>query len=237
MKIEVAESEFRVQSLSVEQSCLNSLDATAFLQHCRSGNISPQMMREFLVQHYFYSRNFVRFLSLLISNLENHDHIAILAENFFEEMGFTEEHQTPHLVLYQDMLRNLEIDPDNYMILPETRVLIDKMFAYCKDPNPIKGLAALCIGAEAIVPHVYSQILRGLLSLGYEKRDILFLSIHVKCDDGHAEALQSVIDDLVQCDELSAKMVQVVGDDMIQARVCFFDAIANAHTSNREASL
>ena len=79
-------------------------------------------------------------------------------------MGLGDMGDDPHVKIYRDMLFALDLDPDMSPAFPETIALVSTMLRLCSAPNPIVGLGALCLGAEAIVPHVYAQILNGLVA-------------------------------------------------------------------------
>ncbi len=55
------------------------------------------------------------------------------------------------------------------------------------------GLGALSIGAEAIVPSLYQQIVSALLLTGYPEAELKFFKIHIENDDDHAETLRDIL--------------------------------------------
>ncbi len=178
----------------IEPQWIDQLDATPFLTSCRQGTVSLAALQEFAVQQFFYARHFTRYLCALLANIENEDDRLELCENLVDETGLGKDQGIPHSQLYRAMLRDLGWNPQGQVPRAETRALIDTMFESCRNPNPAIGLGALCLGAEAIVPHVYRQILQGFESQGYSDHKLEFFRIHVACDDAHALTMKQIIE-------------------------------------------
>jgi hypothetical protein len=81
----------------------------------------------------------------------------------------------PHVKIYRDMLFALDLDPEMSPAFPETIALVSTMLRLCSAPNPIVGLGALCLGAEAIC-RMHAQILNGLVARGFHAA-VAFLSV------------------------------------------------------------
>lgn len=207
------------------------IDQTAFLRKCRAGTVSQNEMRTFLVQHYHYARHFTRYLCALLANMNNERDRSDLCQNLFEEMGLGDLGQIPHSKIYADMLTTMGINPHDYPVFSETTELVSAMHSLCSSTDPLVGLGAICLGAEAIVPHVYRQIVTGLKSLGYQPADYDFFSIHIDGDDDHAETMRKIIGrEIAEKPEKTAiltKAAQVA----IQKRMQFFDAITGGTTA------
>ena len=173
---------------------LDELDQTAFMSRCRSGVVSRRELEVFLVQQHHYSRHFTRYLCALLANLSNELDRLALTKNLFEEMGLGDMGDDPHVKIYRDMLFALDLDPDMSPAFPETIALVSTMLRLCSAPNPIVGLGALCLGAEAIVPHVYAQILNELVARGFPMQQLRFFPLHIDGDDDHALTMKGIID-------------------------------------------
>lgn len=196
-----------------------------FLKRCRDGEVSLDALKRFLVQQGHYSRYFTRYLCALMSNLRNNDHVLSLADNLFEELGLTEDSPTPHSEIYKAMLERFELDLGKAAVLPSTQVLIQTMFDHCRDINPAKGLGALCLGAEALVPHVYADILAGFKAVGVDAADTEFFQIHVECDDGHAETMRDIMLLTAQDDPSQLEVMISAGQSLVEARSQFFSGL------------
>lgn len=197
-----------------------------FLRCCRDGTVTAHAMRTFLEQQALYSQHFTRFLCALMSRLQGNDQVLALAANLFEELGLDGAETIPHSEIYRDMLRSFGIaQPADDMARPETRALIAEMYELCRDDDCASGLGALCLGAEALVPAVYGDILLGLKALGYRDEDCVFFQIHVDCDDGHAETMEQIMIEIVTKSPHRIPILTTAGRRIVEARYSFFDGI------------
>jgi len=95
-----------------------------------------------------------------MSNLDNNSDVLSVFENLFEELGFGSNKEPTHSEIYKNMLNEFGLDLKSQPINPSTQALINTMMNFCKQPQGVYGLAALCIGAEAIVPSMYADIVK-----------------------------------------------------------------------------
>jgi len=208
----------------IPQEWMQGLDDTPFLKKCREGTVSRTSLERFLVQQYFYSRHFTRYLCALLSNIHNDEHRRELTENLVDETGMGKVTSTPHSRIYRKMLDRLGVDPAKSEPLPETQALIDTMWESCRSPNPAVGLGALCLGAEAIVPHIYSQIVAGFSAVGEDPNALDFFHIHIACDDEHALTMKRIIEEELTTPEQKNALTTSAAR-AIAARTRFFRAL------------
>lgn len=197
-----------------------------FMMRCDHGVVTMQELRNFLIQHGKYSAYFTRYLCALISNLSHGEDVLHLAENLSEELGYGDVKGTPHSHIYARMLGDFQISLDAEETNPETSHLIETMFMLCRQSSGVSGLAALCLGAEAIVPAMYARIIKGLRSHGIEDERMEFFTIHVQCDDGHAETMYSILAKEIGRSRSSFLKVLSAGEMAINSRLRFFDALS-----------
>ncbi len=209
----------------LEPEWIEALDSTPFLRSCREGTVTRSVLERFLSQQFFYSRHFTRYLCALLSNVVNDADRRELTENLVDETGLGKAGGVPHSVLYQDMLKELGVDINKATPLPETQNLVQTMWESCRNPNPAVGLGALCLGAEAIVPHVYSQIVQGFESCGIPSESLSFFNIHIACDDEHAVTMKNIIEREMRSPE-QRMALRCSAARVISARTRFFGAIA-----------
>jgi pyrroloquinoline-quinone synthase len=198
-----------------------------FLMRCADGTVTLDELRSFLVQHGKYSRYFTRYLCALISQLDEGDDVLRLAENLTEELGYGADAQTrtPHSRIYAGMLEDFGIDLNAHPVYPETQNLIDTMFMLCRQPRGTAGLGAMCLGAEGLVPAVYSRIVEGFRRRGVEPRRLEFFSIHIECDDDHAATMYDILARQTR-ESPSCRITALnAGDIAVSARLRFFDAL------------
>ena len=205
---------------------LNSLRATSFLSRCRTGIVSRRELELFLKQHQHYSQHFTRYLCALISNLRNEQDRQVLTQNLFDEMGlFT---GVSHAEIYRRMLSTIVPSGNDVGVFPATQALIETMLECCRNSRPMVGLGALCLGAEAIVPEVYSTILNGFDAVREPRENLHFFTIHVSDDDEHARTMRNIILRELSNNSRSRHDLEYGAARAFDARVEFFEAISEA---------
>lgn len=198
---------------------------SSFLVRCRQGEVSVEELKLFLVQQGIYSSYFTRYLCALMANLPSNGQVLKLAENLCEELGLTGDSPTPHSIIYRDMLSHFGLSLEGARPLLGTRRLIDTMFDHCRDPKVARGLGALCLGAEALVPSIYSDLLKGFKSAGIPDKAVEFFKIHVECDDGHSDTMRDIMVELARINPDQIAMMLSAGNALVDARIDFFDSI------------
>ena len=199
--------------------------AHPFLERCRTGDIQRAELDRFLVQHGKYSRHFTQYLCALISQFESGSDVTRLVANLAEELGFDEGTRVPHSRIYSDMLNAFGLDLERARTLPQTQAFIDTMFTLCRRPGGLDGLAALCFGAEAVVPSLYTRIIEGFASVGVERDALEFFTIHVECDDGHAETMFEILERMMAQSPTARQSAIAAGKQVVDARLRMFDAL------------
>lgn len=212
---------------TITQAHVAQLREHPFIQRCRDGSITRRELDFFLVQQAKYSGYFVRYLCALISNLHDHGDVMRLAENLADELGFGDEGDEPHAKLYARMLSELGVQQQEVPAAPETEQLIETALHYCRQSNPAYGLGALCLGAEAIVPPLYSDIIEGFLANGVKREQLKFFELHVECDDDHAETMRQILLRLQSERPQDAALMLEGAQAMINARLEFFNGVLN----------
>lgn len=221
---------------STKDNLVHRIRAHSFVERCRNGEVDLEELKVFLVQQGLYSSYFTRYLCALMSNLPSNHEVLELAENLFEELGLDAGNKsTPHHLIYRDMLQRFGLSIDEAEPTPGTLALIDTMLWHCKNPNPAFGLGALCLGAEALVPPLYSDILSGFEACGVTEEAVDFFRIHVECDDGHAETIRDIMVDIAQDDDEQIEIMLRAGQTLVDSRLNFFSEIENMYKNQPRA--
>lgn len=226
----------RTDSIALGGSAIQLLDDLAkrnaalvrqhpFARRCASGRVTLGALKTFLAQQGKYGSFFTRYLCALISNLEDVDDVMRLAQNLSEELGFGADGQEPHSLMYARMLGDFGIDLKRAPTLPGTQGLINTMFDYCRHKNPAYGLAALCLGAEAIVPQLYRDLMQGFIARGVPAERLEFFRIHIECDDGHGEIMRDILARMIDQEPRHCDAVFEASSKLIEARLSFFTNI------------
>lgn len=206
---------------------IKKLNATEFLVRCRAGTATRKELEHYLVQQHHYSKHFTRYLCALLANIMDAEDRRELTENLFDEMGLGDSGQIAHAKIYADMLEALGLHPAENPATEETKGLSATMLRLCSSSNHILGLGALCLGAEAIVPHLYSQILHGLRSAGFAEEHLSFFPLHIEGDDEHALTMKKIIDRELKAEPKKADDLRRAAEECLEQRIRFFDSLIN----------
>ena len=216
---------------------ISRLQDHPFLVRCRNGQVGLGELKILLVQQGIYSSYFTRYLCAMMANLPSNTEVYELAENLFEELGFSPESPTPHYLIYRDMLQAFGLSLEDHEASAGTQNLIDTMFDHCRRADPSYGLGALCLGAEALVPSLYADLVKGFEANGVAKNTIQFFHIHIECDDDHAETLAKLMAQRVRQDPFSLARIVAAGDALVDARQKFLDSIETSYRESQASSL
>jgi pyrroloquinoline-quinone synthase len=188
------------------------------------GEADMPTLETLLIQHHHYSRYFTRFLCALISNQTESEDVATLAQNLLEEMGAGSEDNLTHADLYRRSLKLVGVEPDMMPAFRETQELVRTMFEFCRSENPLDGLAALCLGAEAIVPLIYRPIITALDTLGFDEKAAEFFKLHVEEDEDHALDMLRIMERMTEGRPQERARAVSIGVFLIGKRAEFLDA-------------
>jgi pyrroloquinoline-quinone synthase len=221
----------------LRSSWIDALDGTPFLTRCREGTATRDELATFVRQQCHYSRHFTRYLSALLANLTDEVDRRDLVQNLFEEMGLGGLGGVPHAQIYREMMRTMGVFLDDEPVFAETQALVDTMFECCRSPRPMVGLGALCLGAEAIVPHLYSTIVNGFEAVGEPREHLSFFLIHIDGDDDHARTMQRIIARELEQRPASRVDLEYGAALAIAARVQFFTVLTKRKKRTRARTL
>lgn len=219
----------------VKSSWIELLDRTPFLTRCREGIATRDELHTYVRQQCYYSRHFTRYLSALLANVIDENDRRDLVQNLFEEMGLGSFGRVPHSQIYREMMRTMGVRLEDEAPFAETDALIGTMFECSGSKRPMVGLGALCLGAEAIVPHLYSTIVNGFDAIGEPREHLSFFEIHIEGDDEHAVTMRRIILREIERDPSSRVDLEYGAARAISARVSFFSAMTERTTLRRLA--
>jgi len=209
----------------LDNETLHKLINHPLMNAMRRNTVSLSGMRYYLVQHHHYSRNFTRFLCALISKIDNLEDSQHLMENLLEELGIDGDGKVTHAELFQRSLRAVGGQPNTFPPLEETKNFTATVMQYCRNEGALNGLAALCLGAEAIVPMIYEPVLSALASLEVQEEGLEFFRLHIEEDEEHAITMLRILNKLTKNDEKLVEQVKRIGSNTILLRCKMFDAI------------
>lgn len=183
-----------------------------YLAALSSGGL-PDMrfaLADFAQHYYGYSAHFPRYLTALISRLENPDHRNALLENLTEEAG---EYGQEEL----DELREYGVQPEWIVGIPHpelfkrfrdalgvtnTAFADDHIEVVCwrelfitmlTSGSPAEAVGALGLGTETIVQSIYGHFVDAIKHMEtLTSRDSVFFPLHTAVDDHHQATLKAI---------------------------------------------
>lgn len=199
----------------VESLCAETMRHSAvqheYLRRFGAGDF-PDMsaaVRDYCYQYFFYSAEFTSYLESVIGSLRLASHREVLMNNLLEERGISHDvggEEVPHTRLFQRLRLAAGVTPDfEQSVSPCTTALVwrDLFLQKCQSRQEGVGLGAIGIATEMIVSSIYPHILRGVKNhSNIAPEDYLFLSLHLECDDEHAEDLKRITVELAESMEL-----------------------------------
>ncbi|NOU51362.1 cupin domain-containing protein [Pseudoalteromonas sp. JBTF-M23] len=160
---------------------------------CNNNKLSLEDYGFVISQHFYYSRGFTRLLSALMMQCDNDYYRAELSHNLWEEAG-EEDQENCHSNLLRRMITNtFGLDnPDATEFRDYTVGYFNDCLDYLKNGDLIRAAAFLGWGTEGVVPRIYSHFFNGLTKLGVPEEELLYLSLHMECDDEHSEVIEAI---------------------------------------------
>lgn len=195
----------------VDALCADALAHPAvnhgYLQRLAAGDLPDVQaaIRDFCHQYYFYSAEFTSYLEAVIGGLVNARHRDTLRHNLAEEQGrchVTGTEDVPHTELFQRFRLAAGVTADyDRSHEPTTTVLIwrDLFLQKCQSRQAGVGLGAIGIGTELVVSRLYHYLHAAVQThTELQPDDYLFLTLHMDCDDEHAEDLKQISIELAE---------------------------------------
>ena len=191
-----------------------------YLQALTDGSI-PDInwaLADFARHYYGYSAHFPRYLTTLISRLENPTHWQSLLENLTEESGQYADAELaelaeigvepdwiegiPHPHLFQRFANALGV---NFIADTEAEQVIcwrELFLQLLANGSPAEALGALGLGTENIVSAIYGYFIKALDGLGnLDPRDTVFFKLHAAVDDHHQASLHAIAVDFASTNQ------------------------------------
>lgn len=216
-----------IEQLESERDALiQKLRTHSFMRRCRDGQVTLDELKIFLVQQGLYATNFTKYLCAAMANLPSNAEIRPLAQNLFDEAGFSGT--KPHAVIYDEMLEGFGLSLKGAAPTAGTVKLINTMFRHCRNENPAFGTGALCLGAEALVPAYYADIVRGFVHCGVKEDRLTFFTLHITVDDDHATTLGEIMASIAAAHPESVANMVAAGRDLVDARMAFLTSVEEA---------
>lgn len=164
---------------------------------------------DFANHYYGYSAHFPRYLTTVISRLEEPSHRAALVRNLTEESGNYDAHEldelaahgiqpewvvgVPHPVLFRRFCqaigaRRAQVDGNADQVV----IWRDMLLNVLGHGSPAEAIGALGLGTEGIVRAIYAPITQAVQRLNLQPQDTVFFPLHTLVDDDHQATLLAI---------------------------------------------
>lgn len=156
-----------------------------------------------------YSAHFPRYLTTVISRLEDPEHRAALLQNLTEESGRYEESELQELAAHGIQREWIEGIPHPALFrrfcqaigarrgvsdgnCDQVVIWREMLLNVLGHGSPAEAIGALGLGTEGIVREIYAPITRAIQRLNLSPRDTVFFPLHTLVDDEHQATLLAI---------------------------------------------
>jgi pyrroloquinoline quinone (PQQ) biosynthesis protein C len=190
-----------------------------YLQALAEGSLPDTRwaLADFARNYYGYSSHFPRYLTTVISRLENPAHRKSLLENLTEESGVYGDEEyaelatfgvkrewiegIAHPLLFQRFSRAMGVDHSRHQEKDQVVCWREMFLSVLAEGGPAEALGALGIGTENIVRTIYGPFVKALSRLDLRPEDTVFFPLHTAVDDHHQATLEAISADFAATEE------------------------------------
>jgi pyrroloquinoline quinone (PQQ) biosynthesis protein C len=166
------------------------------------------VLKDFASQYGFYSSWFPRYLTAVISKLENPDYRNHLLDNLSEESGHLHEEDLvavrelgikdewvqgiPHPILFKRFQVAMGVNTNAHPGI-EVDIWRDSFLSLIQNGSAANAVGAIGLGTESIVKFIYKDIIQAIeryTELTLE--DYVFFPLHTEADDEHGLILLDI---------------------------------------------
>jgi L-fuculose-phosphate aldolase len=200
-------------------------------------------MSVFIHEHYKYSQNFVRYLEIVKSKMDDKSILSLIDENLNEEngnyqkddidtllkSGIPEEHYNgiPHRILMKRLVKSVSSlkytqEEDN---LSPGDLFTNFMLDTLNNSSGCVCTAVIGFAIESTVSKLYNYIWKGFQKSSKKPFDYVFLPLHILVDDNHADDLIKSYEILFNNNSIECDGSLVTVKRILDERVLFFNRI------------
>lgn len=175
-------------------------------------------LQDFAHHYHGYSLHFPRYLTAVISRLDNPRHRNALLDNLNEESGQYGEEELaalklegieaewilgiPHPELFERFRQALGGGADSNDEHIEVTCWREQFLGILSHGSAAEAVGALGLGTEGIVQSIYQPIRKAVNRLGtLQPQDCVFFPLHTCVDDDHQETLRRIACDFATTDQ------------------------------------
>lgn len=202
-------------------------------------NNMPAVLKDFATQYGAYSAWFPRYLTGVISKLENPEHRTQLLDNLSEEAGHLHDEDIaeiqklgieeswvqgiPHPQLFRRFQDAMGVDKTAQPDI-EVQIWRESFLSLIQQGNAAEAVGAIGIGTESVVKHIYRYIIDAIrkhthLSL----EQYVFFPLHTEVDDEHGLILLNIAAEMASYDSHSALSLRKGMLKALNLRAAYWD--------------
>ena len=196
------------------------------------------ILTDFASQYGYYSSWFQKYLTALISKLEDPGDRQLLLNNLQEEQGMIDQEDldqienigiqkewiegVPHPLLFKRFQESIGVK--NSVMGLEVQSWRDSIMWLMHNGSPEMALGALGLGTEFIVKHIYKYIVQGIKDhTDLKLYDYVFFLLHMEVDDEHGKIMLDITDNIATNSIKSAMHTRYGMLFSLEMRRVFFD--------------
>lgn len=165
-------------------------------------------IHDFAAQYGFYSAWFPRYLTAVISGMENPEHRQHLISNLAEESGHLQEDDleairqigikdewvqgVPHPQLFRRFQSHMGVQGNKEPSI-EVEIWRESFFKLVQSESVAESVGAIGLGTESIVKHIYQYIIEAIQNhTNLSQEQYVFFQLHTQVDDEHGLVLLDI---------------------------------------------
>lgn len=212
-----------------------------YLQRLANGEFKnmPAVLKDFAGQYGAYSAWFPRYLTGVISKLDNAEHRTLLLDNLAEETGHLHADDIaelqklgiaeswvqgiPHPQLFRRFQDAMGVDASAQPDI-EVQIWRESFLSLIQQGNAAEAVGAIGIGTESVVKHIYRFIIEAIqkhTDLSLEQ--YVFFPLHTEVDDEHGLILLNIAGEMASHDSHSAHSLRKGMLKALNLRAAYWD--------------
>lgn len=197
------------------------------------------ILKDFAAQYGHYSAWFPRYLTAVISKLDNAEHRRHLLDNLAEESGHLHEEDLeairalgikdewvqgiPHPQLFRRFQKAIGADPDAKPGI-EVSIWRESFLSLIQGNSAVSAVGAIGLGTESVVKHIYHPIIKSIQqNTDLSLEEYVFFPLHTEVDDEHGLILLNIAEQLASQGEEQAWELRKGMLKALNLRAAFWD--------------
>ena len=196
------------------------------------------ILKDFAAQYGNYSTWFPRYLTGVISKLENTTHRNHLMDNLAEESGHLHEEDleairtlgiqdewvqgVPHPELFKRFQTAMGVETNAAGI--EVELWRESFLSLIQNGTAVEAVGAIGLGTESVVKHIYKYLIEAIEKhTNLTLQDYVFFPLHTEVDDEHGLILLDIASELASTSETEATELRKGMLKALNLRASFWD--------------